>query len=175
MHHLTDTTKQTFLQLLDDEITVKDFEQWVYQYSVNLEKELQADLHHDLISFNYNQKDSFTRLKDKIFSLVDNEEFNIWRTKKLLVDIIENKNDLVLATRKLRKLYFDTGENFIPITLGIGYESLLDDVPIPSEYKQWNSEGLKEKLKKVDRYRGDIINDAKTFLETLIRNEHNWA
>ena len=65
---------------------------------------------------------------------------------------------MVLATPRLRQLYFETEENFIPITLGLVYESMLDDVPTPIQYKQWNSESLKEKLKKVDWYRDDIIN-----------------
>lgn len=167
MDKLTDTTKQTFFQLLNGDLPIKDFEQWVYKSSDNLEAELQRDFYLDLISFNYNQKDNFRQLGDKIEMQIDTNEFNIWRTKKLLTDIIENKIDIVLATRKLRELYFDTGENFIPITLGVGYESVLDDVPTPSEYKQWESEALKQVLKKVEAYKDDIIRDAKQFLGTL--------
>ena len=53
------------------------------------------------------------------------------------------------------------------MTLAVYYESELDDVPIPSEYKLWNDQGLQEKLKKVDLYKGDFIKDAKDFLATL--------
>ncbi len=169
MDKLTDTTKQTFFRLLNGDLAIKEFEQWVYNSSDNLEAELQPDFYLDLISFNYNQKDNFRQLGDKIGTQIDTNEFNIWRTRRLLRDIIENKIDLVLATRKLRELYFDTGENFIPITLGVGYESVLDDVPTPSEYKQWESGALKQVLKKVDGYRDDIIRDAKLFLDTLDR------
>jgi hypothetical protein len=169
MDKLTDITKQTFFRLLDGDLPIKDFEQWVYKSGDFLETELQQDIYLDLISFNYNQKDNLLLLSDKIKTLVDIDEFNIWRTKRLLKDIIENNIDLVLATRKLRQLYFDTGESFIPITLGIGYESVLDDVPTPAEYKQWESEALKQVLKKVDGYKTDIIQDAKLFLDTLNR------
>ena len=167
MDKFTDPTKQIFFRLLDGDFSVQEFEQWVYRHSDNLEKELPTDLHFDLISFGYNQKDSFSQLKDVITPWIDIDEFNIWRTKKLLTEIIDEKIDIVIATRKLRILYFDTGENFIPVTLGIGYESELDDVPIPSEYNQWDSNGLKEKLKKVEWYKDDIIRDAKEFLGTL--------
>ncbi len=167
MDELTDTTKQTFFKLLNGDITIKDFEQWVYKSSDNLETVLQPDLYLDLISFNYIQKDSLRQLCDKIKTQIDNEEFTIWRTKRLLKDIIENKIDLVVATRQLRELYYDTDEKFIPITLGVGYESVLDEVPTPSEYKQWNSKALKEILKTVDYYRDDIIRDSKAFLDTL--------
>ena len=167
MDKLTDTTKQIFFRLLDGDFSVKDFEQWVYRHSDNLENELPTDLHLDLISFGYNQKDSFFQLKEKITPYIETDEFNIWRTKKILTDIVEQRVDLVTATRKLRDIYFDTGENFIPVTLGIGYESELDDVPTPSEYKQWDSKELKEKLKKVDWYKDDIVREAKEFLATL--------
>ncbi|MEO8146985.1 MAG: hypothetical protein ABI723_05070 [Bacteroidia bacterium] len=164
MSHIT---KQIFFQLLNLDLSVKDFEQWVYKYSDILETDLQAELHFDLISFDYNQRGSFSKIKEKIKPYIDNDEFNIWRAKKLLTDIIEQKIDLVEATRKLRELYFDTGESFIPVKLGIGYESELDDLPIPSEYHQWDSRMLKEKLKKVDLYKDKLIRDAKQFLATL--------
>lgn len=167
MDKLNDTTKYIFFRLLDGDLTVKDFEQWVYKSSDTLETELQSDFHLDLISFDYNQKDAFRQLQEKIKIHIDTNEFNIWRTKRLLTDIIENKIDLVLATRKLRDLYFETGETFIPTTLGIGYESVLDDVPIPAEYQLWESDALKLALQKVDAYKGDIIRDAKLFLGIL--------
>jgi len=167
MNELTDSTKQIFFRLLDRDFSVKEFEQWIYRNSDNLEKELPTDLHFDLISLGYNQKDIFFQLKDKITPYININQFNIWRTKKLLEEIIQEKIDIVTSTRKLRDLFFDTGENFIPVTLGIGYESELDDVPAPSEYDQWDSNALKEKLKKIEWYKDDIILDAKEFLATL--------
>jgi hypothetical protein len=160
-------TEQIFFRLLDRDCSVKEFEQWIYSHSDNLGKELSTHLHLDLISSDYNQKDSFSQLIEKIAPYINTDEFNIWRTKKLLTEIIEEKIDIVTATRKLRDLYFETGENFIPVTLGIGYESELDDVPTPSEYNQWDSNGLQEKLKKVEWYKDDIIRDAKKILATL--------
>jgi hypothetical protein len=167
MNKLTDTIKIMFFRLLDGDMLVKDFEQWIYESSDTLESELQTDFYLDLISFDYNQKDSFRQLQEKIKIHIDANEFNIWRTKRLLTDIIESKIDLVLATRKLRDLYFETGESFIPKTLAIGYESVLDDVPTPAEYQLWENETLKLALQKVDSYKGDIIRDAKLFLGTL--------
>jgi hypothetical protein len=164
---MTEETKKIFFQFLDEELPINDFEQWIYKHSDNLKTELQADLHFDLISFDYNQKNYLSFLTDKITPYIDIEELNIWRTKKLLTDIIENNIDLVLATRKLHILYYDTGENFIPATLGIGYDSELDDVPTPMEYNQWDEKALKEKLEKVDFYKDKIIRDAKLFLDTL--------
>ena len=66
MDKLTDTTKQIFFRFLNGDLPIKDFEQWVYKSSDNLETELQPDFHFELISFNYNQNDNFRQLGDKI-------------------------------------------------------------------------------------------------------------
>jgi hypothetical protein len=167
MDKLSDQTKQKLFQALIGDISIADFEQWLYANDNKLETELNSHFYLDLISLSYNQKGSFSQLKDKIFQYIDINEFNIWRTKKLLNAIIENKIEFVTATRELRDLYFETDAKLIPATLGVYYESELDDVPIPSEYKLWNDQGLKEKLKKVDLYKDDFIKDAKDFLATL--------
>jgi len=162
---MTNKTREFLFEFLDDEVTVDNFEQWIYK-----NKELEAShrtLYQDLILFDYRDKDARQGIKNKLGPYIDSKEFNIWRTKRLLDRIIEDKIDLVLGTRKLRELYFDTGENFIPPTLGIGYESELDDLPTPDEYHMWNENDLKEKLKKADRYRANIKRDAEAFLITL--------
>jgi hypothetical protein len=173
MDELSENTKQTFFLLLDGELPIKDFENWVFNHSNNLEKELRADFFVELIRFGYDHKDSLSQLKMKIKLFLNRDEFIICRTKKLLTDIIENRIDLVLATHRLRWLYDVTGETFIPVTLGAGYQSELDDVPIPSQYSMWEEKALQEKLKKVDQYKEYIIRDAKEFLDTLNKNENN--
>jgi hypothetical protein len=173
MHKLSEITKHTFFQFLNRDLLINDFEQWVYKSSHMLEIELGSEFHLNLISFNYHQKDNFHQLDAILKSLINIKEFDIWRIKELLTNIIDNKIDLVLATRKLRQLYLDTGENLIPIKLGIGYESVLDDVPIPSEYIQWQPEALEQKLKKINTYRDDILHDSKLFLGTLNEKKLN--
>lgn len=163
---LTETTRLKFLELLNDELSLKDFEQWIYKNSDDLEKELSADFYLELISLNYNQNDSALQLEHMLFTLISADAFNIWRTKKLLTEIVEQKIDIVLATRKLKAIYYCT-EDFIPVDLGVGYESELDDVPIPSEYSQWDKWTLYEKLMKVDLYKDGFIRGAQEFLDTL--------
>ena len=98
---------------------------------------------------------------------IDAIELNIWRTKRLLQRIIEDKIDIVLACRKLYEFYYSTGEKFIPPTLGIAYDSELDDVPTPGEYSLWNEDALKEKLKKADQYKPEIKKAAEDFLRSI--------
>ena len=176
MDKISNSTKQTFFRMLNGDMSISDFEQWVYTSGDLLEKELESEIYLELVSFNFKQKDSLQLLINKAETLVNMDEFNIWRTKRLLTDIIENNLDLVLATRKLRQLYFETGKNIIPETLGIGFESELDDLPIPSEYNQWESSALQKTLEKVDQYRDEILRDAKLLLHTLNKsNKDNWA
>ncbi|MBK9183980.1 MAG: hypothetical protein IPM83_12920 [Ignavibacteria bacterium] len=166
MDTLPDNVKRMFYEVLNGDMTIRDFEQLIYD-SDKYENALGAGLYLDLISFNYDQKDALTQLKEIIRPFIDSNEFNVWRIKSLLIDIIEDRIDLVVATHKLRDLYYSTGESIIPISLGVGYESELDEVPIPSEYHLWDKNGLSEKLKKVELYRPDIIREAKELLEKL--------
>jgi len=162
---MTTEIKEVLFEFLNNEVTLADFEQWIYE-----DKELETllpTLYYDLIEFDFRDRDAKQGIKSKLRPYADENEFKIWRTMRLLSKIIDDKIDIVLATRKLRELYFDTGENFIPPTLGIGYESELDDLPIPDEYHMWSEKELKEKLKKADSYKEHIKRDAKVFLTTL--------
>ena len=167
MKKLSEVSKRTFVRLLEGDLPVKDFERWVYDNSDSLENELGTEAHFTLISFAYKRAGCFEELKEMILGYIDTTEFKLWRTKKLLTEIIENKIDLVLATRKLRELYLNGCNNFIPVGLGIGYESELDDVPIPSEYIKFQEHEVEEKLKKVNWYRNNIIKDARDLLNIL--------
>lgn len=95
------------------------------------------------------------------------------RVKALLIQIIESKIDLVIATRQLRELYDERVNSIIPITMGVFYESELDGYPIPKEYDLWSKAALKEQLKKVELYREDIVSDAKALL-IQIEGQDRW-
>ena len=162
---MTTKTKEFLFNFLDNEVAVVVFEQWIYK-----DKELEIiepTLYQDLILFDFTDKDAKQGIKDKLNPYLDTKEFNVWRTKRLLNKIIDDKIDIVLGTRKLRELYFDTGENFIPPTLGIGFDSELDDLPTPDEYHMWNENALRERLKKADGYKDRIKKSAEEFLKTL--------
>jgi hypothetical protein len=169
MDYLITDTQTAIFCLLNKDVSVKDYEKWIYENDVHLETELQPTLYFDLISFNYKQKDSFQQLSDKLTPYIDKEKYDVWRIKQLLIDIIEDKVDLVSATRKLRSLYFETGENLIPITLGIGYESEIGDYPTPDEYHKWSEKVIREKLEIIEAYRNNIVKNSKQFLEELNR------
>lgn len=164
---LAPDTKNTFFHFLDGDIAISELEQWIYSNSSKLENELQSDNYLNLISFDFTQKAAGSWLRDEIFALIDRNEYYVWSTIKLLNEIIESDIDLVLAIRKLRELYDLTGGEWLPIRLGVGYESAMDHLPVPDEYDQWNKTALAEKLKEVEEYRDRIVNDAVSFLKTI--------
>ena len=172
MKKLSEVSKRTFLRLLEGDLPIRDFERWVYDSSDSLENELGTEAHLDLISFGYKRAGSLDELKYMILGFINTMEFKLWRTKKLLSEIVEHKIDLVLATRKLRELYDNDCDDFIPIDLGVGYESELDDVPIPSEYIEFQRHEVEEKLQTVAWYRNYILRDAKELLDTLNRQDN---
>jgi hypothetical protein len=169
MAMFADHIKEGFFQLLNEKISINDFEEWVYEYSNQLEKELNPSVYLDLISLDYKTNDCFIKLHGIIFPLIDIREFNIWRTKILLTNIIEQRIDVLLGASELRKLYDATGEKFIPIHLGVYYDSSLSNLPKASEYSKWDKAVLEEQLKKIDGYKNDMIQDAKEFLNQLSR------
>ena len=76
-----------------------------------------------------------------------------------------------MATRRLRKLYKEQEDTLecplLSVTLGIGFESALDDCPTENEYNHWNKIKLRKKLEKVKLYETDIIDRARTENEKL--------
>ena len=174
MEKLNEIIKLNFFKLLDNEFPISEFENWIYEQDSLLEIELDKTVYFDLISFNYKHEKSLFQLKEKLKQTIDTKEFVIWKIRNLLQNIIDEKINLVIATRKLRDLYYETDEKLIPITLGVGYESEFEDVPIPSEYYQWEIDSLSEKLKKVDLYRNSIIQESKELLIELNNKNNCW-
>jgi len=169
MHTLSKTTKEVIYTTLDCQMPIKVFQQWLLTHEKELQKELPASLFKDLISFDFNQPDCESIIYDTLLPYLNLDDFNKWRTKTLLVQIVENKIDPVLGARNLSELYYKTGGNFIPASLGIAYDSELDNVPVPSEYHLWNETQLREKLESIKEYTQAFINEAKVFLESLIK------
>ncbi|WP_207534873.1 hypothetical protein [Desertivirga arenae] len=169
---LNPTNKTTFFKLLNRDLSLSEFETWIYKHEAILESELPAEQYFTLISFNYNQRDARAELQTVIESYINTEEFNIWRTKELLSRIVNEQIDLVLATRRLRAPYYEMAEKYLPEKLAIGYESVLDDIPIPEEYHQWDPVALKMKLKVVESYKEDLLKDARETYDFLSGKEH---
>ena len=153
----------TFYKFLNEDISKESLENWINENKY-LEKLFQKDHYIDLLSFNYKSNETKNYIKSIVKKHFDWQEFEKWRTIELLEKIINGKVELVLATRKLRQLYLEQKEEIknpiISIELAIGYESVLDNYPVESEYHQWNSDSLKKQLEQIELHRVDFINSV---------------
>jgi len=159
-----------FYELLNGDISTELFEHWIYE-NRELENDIPNDLYTDLISFNFKSRDLIPYVKSFVRENFDWKEYEMWRTINLLEKIKSERIEIVLATRKMRQLYFEQENEFkrplISIGLAIGYESELDRCPIESEYHKWNPESLRKQLEPVDWYKKDILETVNQELAEL--------
>ena len=127
-----------FYEFLNGDIGRDELEQWIYS-TKQLENDFTEDHYIDLISFPYKTGDVKQYLAKIVNTFFDYKEYEFWRTTKLLHEISEGKVETVLASRKLRKLYKEQEEALerplITIRLGVGFESVMDECPIETEYE----------------------------------------
>ena len=172
MKHIN-PNKLLFYKFLNDDISLEEFESWVYE-NEELEKLLPTDHYNDLLDFNFKSRGLKNFIRSIVKKHFDWKEFEKWRTIELLKNIKSGKIEIVLATRKLRELYREQEEEigtpFLTIRLAIGYESELDHCPIVSEYHRWNPDVLKKQLKAVEWYRENILKDVDKELNELLHN-----
>lgn len=169
-----DLNRVKFYQFLNDNISKKSFENWIYE-SKELENILPEISYVNLLSFNFRSRETKKFIKSIVKKHFDWKEFEKWRTIELLKKIKNGEIEIVLATRKLMQLYYNQKEeikrSFVSIYLAIGYESELDDCPIEAEYSQWNSTALKKQLEKVESYKASILDDIDKELNELLNPE----
>ncbi|MDO3695969.1 barstar family protein [Wenyingzhuangia sp. chi5] len=150
------------------------FESWVYE-NKELENVISEENYIDLLAFNFKSREIKNFIKSIIQKHFDWKEFEKYRTIELLKNIKSGNIEIVLASRKLRELYLEQEEEikrpFLTIKLAIGYESELDNCPIESEYKLWNSNALKKQLEPVEWYRKQILEDVNQELNELLNPE----
>ncbi|MGY5353619.1 barstar family protein [Wenyingzhuangia sp. IMCC45467] len=163
-----------FYQFLNNDISLELFESWVYE-NKELENVISEENYIDLLAFNFKSREIKSFIKSIIQKHFDWKEFEKYRTIELLKNIKSGNIEIVLASRKLRELYLEQEEEikrpFLTSRLAIGYESELDNCPIESEYKLWNSNALKKQLELVEWYRKQILEDVNQELNELLNPE----
>lgn len=160
-----------FYEFLNGDLSIESFETWVFR-SKTLEITLSADDYFDLIEFNFKSHDFRPFVKSLVKKYFDWNEFEKWRTIKLLENIKNGEIELVSATRKMRELYLEQeeaiGKSLLSKELALGFGSELDKFPVESEYSQWNQEALKKQLEQLEDYRKKILEKVEKELSGLI-------
>jgi hypothetical protein len=91
MKNLPQHIENQFFRVLNQEISIQDFEQWVYEME-ELELVLSSDNYLDLIAFNFKQKDAFHELYNLLIELINFPKFEKYRIIYLLDLIIVKDN-----------------------------------------------------------------------------------
>ena len=116
--------KNIFLKFLDCQITITDFEQWVYK-TLSLEEVLNSDDYLELISLDFTQRsekhylDYCYQINNIIEKYIDFGEYETWKLKKLLNDFLHRKGNLAKILEQFYDLYCQ-GYGFLD-NLGMGY------------------------------------------------------
>lgn len=81
---MNDTDKERILKFLNGNISVKEFETWIYN-DLELEKRVGAELYYELIVINYNSKSILNDLGEVIIgNYVSLDDFDKWKYYKML-------------------------------------------------------------------------------------------
>lgn len=165
------SNKLQFYEFLNGDLALEAFETWVFR-SKTLEITLSADDYFDLIEFNFKSHEFRAFVKKLVRKYFDWNEYEKWRTIKLLERIKNGEMELVLATRAMRQLYSEqeeeTGKPLISKELALGFESMLDELPIESEYHLYTAELLKKQLEEVETSRSRIMEQVERELNQLL-------
>jgi hypothetical protein len=106
MENLPQYIENQLFKVLNCEISVKEFELWVYQTS-DLEKELSEQHYLDLIAFNYNQEHAFHELYNMFTEWIDFPKFEKYRLVFLFDLIIEKDDKWIKSVKNLSNDYFE--------------------------------------------------------------------
>ncbi|MFT8352496.1 hypothetical protein [Clostridium saccharoperbutylacetonicum] len=151
-----------FLSFLYGNLTIKEFEEWVYSYEY-LESSIGSYNYDALLDFDY----WFYGTEDELEKLIRSfykksaHEFGKEYVEWILNGMLEGSLDLVLGCSKLACLRsFEKEFDYIPI-LFVGYDSLIED----AEYHY--RDDIIEKNNIIQNYSKAIIELSKKFLGEL--------
>jgi hypothetical protein len=111
-----DLTERIFMAI-EEQIPLKEFEQWLYSQPELLEA-INDDLILGLFTFNYNQKGALYEFKIAFLQYFNEDEFMLWKIKANLSDLIAGKQT---KDRILTEFYYELGYDEYPFLQRLGY------------------------------------------------------
>lgn len=159
MDVLDESIIEKLVSVLQNKLSIHEFENWLYDNDALLEKELGKNTYFDLVDINYKSRFAFDELEPLLLSILGYksiDEFEIRETLKRLV--ISDEEDLINCCRKVYEGYCKGYSFFRIIALkfvDFDYDSQLDE--------------LKQRNKFIKDYRDELVKEAQRllgFLET---------
>lgn len=141
-----------FFKLLNDELSIDSFEQWVYM-TKDLESCFDSTDYVDFISLNFKSRHVIHEMKKIVDKYLDYGEFEKRKLNKILADLTSKNDDFAKSLIATYDMYCD-GYGFLD-NIGIGYGlTFANDF---FEYKDWLNLPKDEK----DRRVNDIYDGVK--------------
>jgi hypothetical protein len=155
--------KERFFRTIKGDISLADFEKWVYK-SNNLETVLDSDDYLSIISLDYKKSGAKYELFNILKRLVDLGEFETYKMLELLNQAKQKDERFPFVLMEFYNLYCK-GYNFLQ-DLGLGY-GLMVQVP-PSKYSKDNWNDLREDEKQ------DLIDSFYPEIDEVIQRVIDW-
>lgn len=163
MRELPIDIKEKFFRTIKGDISLADFEKWVYK-SNNLETVLDSDDYLSIISLDYKKSGAKYELFNILKRLVDLGEFETYKMLELLNKAKQKDERFPFVLMEFYNLYCK-GYIFLQ-DLGLGY-GLMVQVP-PSKYSKDNWNDLREDEKQ------DLIDSFYPEIDEVIQRVIDW-
>lgn len=162
------TLEAIIFKLKNREITLSDFEKWIYSEK-SLEKLIPPDDYLELISLNYKTPANLYEAEKILFNLVDEGKYYEWSLRHILEEIINKSNNSALYIEQCYNLYCE-GYDFLN-DLGLGYGLCISSPPNSYSSENWEQLENKEQRKLVESLYPSVADEAKRVLNWLDLNK----
>ncbi|WP_421754103.1 hypothetical protein [Croceimicrobium sp.] len=162
MNELPFDVQNQFFQVLNKEISVADFEKWLYSKK-ELEQLLGYDSYIDLISLNFKDRYILHEMAKIVNPFLDFGEFEERKLKNILSDLINRKDDFAKSLIETYYLYC-SGYSFFH-NLGLGYGlTFSEDF---WNFSDWEILTSEQKNGRIDRIYPGVKREAELILQWI--------
>ena len=123
------------------------FEAWVYR-TLELEPLLGADLHLELLAFDFRQphaRHELRKLIERIYAAHRPGALLTDHARRVATEYLEGRRDLRSTCRTFAILWAEGHDDWVPSEF-VYIDSELDDVPAPDQWPQWQPAALRRLL-----------------------------
>jgi hypothetical protein len=126
-------------RFLAGDLSLEDFESWLYANAESVEGTLGSALGFELLSFDFRGKYANHELKqliDRIYASLYPNELPVDHARRVAAEYLQGTRDLHSTMRILASIRFDAPEGWIPDEV-VYIDSELDNIPAPEQEPHW--------------------------------------
>ncbi len=151
-------------RFLAGELSIQDFEQWIYATS-ELEEFLDKDAYYSLLSFDFRLPRISHEVSKFIYENIDTGRFHTWNIKRLLNILLNDSQDAVEVFEKLYSMYWNRYDFLHEIT--IQYAAGIDDIPKLKEKDFWEEKAFAVRRNALNEFVRTLLPSIEIILQGL--------